>query len=189
MPCRGASCLKSLDLVSALLRSGPLAFSADMDMDMDVACLRSELLVLETMVSLVVTLCLSVRRSRSSVDLKLFVRGLPDSVLLCASRSWANLGDAIPPFSGLESKGLRVVLSVLMRGVRDDVFSPAAAPLDAPLPAPWVGFLVDADMFSDYIWRRGRIPLSWLHTLRRALQREWGWEWVMNLLAEGTMVR
>lgn len=135
MPCRGASCLKSLDLVSAFLRSEPLALSRT-DIDMDGACLRSGLLVLETMVSRVVTVCLSVRRSRSSMDLMPFVRGLPDSVLLCASRSWANLGDAFPPLCGFGSNGLREVLSVFMRGMRADVFSPAAAPLDAPLPAP-----------------------------------------------------
>lgn len=135
MPCRGASCLKSLDLVSALLRFGPLALSRT-DIDMDGACLRSGLLVLDTMVSRVVTTCLSVRRSRSSVDLMLFVRGLPDSVLLCGGLSWANLGDAIPPLCGFGSKGLRDVLSVFMRGTRADVFSPPAAPLDAPLPAP-----------------------------------------------------
>lgn len=170
MPCTEASCLKSFDRVSVPLRSGTLVLSVDTDMDG--ACLRMGLLVLEMRVSLVVTVCFSVRRSRSSADRMLFVRGLPDSALLCSSRSWLSpgLGDAFPApaavLCALASNGDRVVVLLLlsvpvlvfMRGARDVVaFSPAAAPF-VPLAAPWAEFLVvDADMFSGYIWRRGRV--------------------------------
>lgn len=93
MPCGGASCLGSFVLVSALLLpSVALVFSPVMDGP----CLRSGLLTLDTMVSRVVTVCLSVRRSRSSVDLMLFVRGLPDSVLLWAGRSGPDAGESAP---------------------------------------------------------------------------------------------
>lgn len=159
MPCRGASCLKSFDLVSALLRSATFALSVAADVENDGACLRSGLLVLETMVSRVVTVCFSVRRSRSSADLVVPVRGFPDNVLLCGNLSWANLGDAVPVFCDLESNGFRAVLSVLERAKRDDGLSPAAA-LFVALPAPWAGFLVDADMVLDYIWSRNRVPRS-----------------------------
>lgn len=93
MPCGGASCLGSLVLVSALLLpSAALALSADIDG----GYLRSGLLTLETIVSRVVTVCFSVRRSRSSVDLMLFVRALPDSVLFCAGRSGPDPGEFAP---------------------------------------------------------------------------------------------
>lgn len=122
LPCGGASCLDSLPLVSALrLPSVVLVFSVDM-------CLRSGLLTLEVIVSRVVTVCFSVRRSRSSVDLMLFVRALPDSVLLCDGRSGPGAGEFAPDFDCvLDSYWVLVVLLswVLMRGIRDDIFSPA----------------------------------------------------------------
>lgn len=91
MPCGGASCLGSLALVSALLLpSAALALSAA---DVDGGYLRSGLLTLDTIVSRVVTVCFSVRRSRSSVDLVLFVRVLPDNVLFCAGRSGPDAGE------------------------------------------------------------------------------------------------
>lgn len=123
LPCGGASCLGSLPLVSALrLPSVALVFSVDI-------CLRSGLLTLETIVSRVVTVCFSVRRSRSSADLMLFVRALPDNVLLCDERSGPGAGEFAPDLDCvLDSNCVLAVLLlswVFMRGIRDDIFSPA----------------------------------------------------------------
>lgn len=129
MPCGGASCLGSLVLVSALLLpSVGLVFSPAIDDP----CLRSGLLTLDTMVSRVVTVCLSVRRSRSSVDLMLFVRGLPDRVLLWAGRSGPDAGEFAPDLAWvLDSKWDLVVFSrswAFIWGILGEVRS-LAAPL------------------------------------------------------------
>lgn len=122
VPCRGASCLRSFDAVSAALLGSALA----LPVDTDGPCLRSGLLVLDVKVSRVVTVCFSVRRSLSSLDRMLFTRGLPDSVLLCGGRSGPDPGDSVPAFCDLDSNEVLVVLSrVFMRGIRD-VLSPAA---------------------------------------------------------------
>lgn len=124
MPCGSASCLGSFALVSALLLpSAALVLSADVDG----GYLRSGLLTLEAIVSRVVTVCFSVRRSRSSVDLMLFVRVLPDNVLFCAGRSGPDAGEFTLDLAWvLYSKWALVVFSwAAMRGTRDDVFSPA----------------------------------------------------------------
>lgn len=123
MPCGGASCLTSLVGVSPALLESALA----LPVDIDGPCLRSGLLVLDVKVSRVVTVCFSVRRSLSSLDRMLFTRGLPDNVLLCGGRSGPEPGDSVPAFCDLDSNEVLVVLSrVFMRGIRDDVLSPAA---------------------------------------------------------------
>lgn len=122
VPCGGASCLKSFDVVSAALLGSALA----LPVDIDGPCLRSGLLVLDVKVSRVVTVCFSVRRSLSSLDRMLFTRGLPDSVLLCGGRSGPDPGESVPAFCDLDSNEVLVVLSrVFMRGIRDDGLSPA----------------------------------------------------------------
>lgn len=121
VPCGGASCLKSFDAVSAALLGSALALLVDIDGP----CLRSGLLVLDVKVSRVVTVCFSVRRS--SLDRMLFTRGFPDSVLLWGGRSGPDPGESVPAFCDLDSNEVLVVLSrVFMRGIRDDVLSPAA---------------------------------------------------------------
>lgn len=123
VPCGGASCLRSLVGVSTALLESALA----LPVDIDGPCFRSGLLVLDVKVSRVVTVCFSVRRSLSSLDRMLFTRGLPDKVLLCGGRSGPEPGDSVPAFCDLESNEVLVVLSrVFMRGIRDDVLSPAA---------------------------------------------------------------
>lgn len=128
MPCGGIS-RGSFDLVSALLLPS-VGLDLSFGTDIDGTCLLSGLLTLEVRVSRVVTVCFSVRFSRSSVDFMLFGRGLPDSVLLCAGRSGAGAGEFGPDLWVFDSKDeVLVALScVLTRGTR---FSPAPAP--APL--------------------------------------------------------
>lgn len=95
---------------------------------MDGTCLLSGLLTLEVNVSRVVTVCFSVRRSRSSPGLMVFVRGLPDSVLLWAGRSGPEAGEFAPESCDRDAKvEVLVVFSwVLTRGAR---LSPAPAAL------------------------------------------------------------
>lgn len=159
MPCGGASGLRSFVLVSALLLpSAALALSADADG----ACLQSGLLTLETMVSRVVTVCFSVRRSRSSVDLTFLVRGLPDNVLLCAGRSGPDAGEFAPDLLWvLDSKWLLVVFSwAPMRGIRDDAFSPAE-PLLLLLSACRVLYDIVAADHIRVTTMGGSLPAHW----------------------------
>lgn len=102
MPCGGIS-RGSLNLVSALLLPS-VGLNLSLGTDMDGTCRLSGLLTLEVTVSRVVTVCFSVRLSRSSVDLMLFVRGLPDNVLLWARRSGAGAGEFGPASWVLDSK-------------------------------------------------------------------------------------
>lgn len=102
IPC-GVGSRGSLDLVSALLLpSEGLTFS--FGTDIDGTCLRSGLLTLEVRVSRVVTMCFSVRLSRSSVDFMLLVRGLPECVRLCEGRSGGGAGEFGPDLWVLDSK-------------------------------------------------------------------------------------
>lgn len=129
MPCGGTSYLGSLVLASAaLLPSDVLILSNDVD---GRCAARTGLLIFEIDVSRVVTVRFSVRRSRSSVDRMLFVRVLPDNVLLCDGRSGPEDGEFVPDFDCvLVSNCVLVVLSwVFMRGARDDTLSPVAGPL------------------------------------------------------------
>lgn len=135
VPCAGVSCLWSLGLVSALLLpSVALVFSV-------AVLLLSGLLIRDIVVSRVVTICFSVRRSRSSVDLMLFVLAVPDNVLLCAGRSGPDAGDLGPGFCC----DLAVFSWVLTRGMRDDIFSPAIEPF-AFLLSAWDEYLFEADI-------------------------------------------
>lgn len=131
MPWGAASCLGSLDLASALLLPSAVLVWAVGGIG-----LRSGLLTRETIVSRVVTVCLSVRFSRSSTDFMLFVRGLPDSVLLCAGRSSPDAGELPPGFCVREAFSWGFV-----RGIRADVLS-AVEPL-LLLLSP---YLVEADI-------------------------------------------
>lgn len=90
--------------------------------------------------------CFSVRRSRSSVDLMLFVLAVPDNVLLCAGRSGPDAGDLVPDFwCGLEAFSERFV-----RGMREDIFSPTIEPF-AFLLSAWDEYLFEADIAIDHI--------------------------------------
>lgn len=141
----GASCLWSFDLVSALLLP-----SAALPLSVDIFLL-SGLLILEIVVSRVVTMCFSVRRSRSSVDFIAFVRALPDCARLCGGRSVPAKGELGPDFwYVLDSNWVLVVSWVLMRGTRADVFSPADEPL-CLLLSVWDGYLFEADIIMNYI--------------------------------------
>lgn len=132
VPCRGASCLKSFEAVSAALLGSALA----LPVDIDGTCLRSGLFVLDVKVSRVVTVCFSVRRSLSSADRMLFTREVPDNVLLCGGRSDPDPGESVPAFCDLDSNEVLVVLSrVFMRGIRDDI-------------------LLGADMVARHVWTR-----------------------------------
>lgn len=102
VPC-GVGSRGSLDLVSALLLPSE-GLDLSFGTDIDGTCLRSGLLTLEVRVSRVVTMCLSVRLSRSSVDLMLFVRGFPECVRLCDGRSGGGTGEFGPDLWVLDSK-------------------------------------------------------------------------------------
>lgn len=122
----GGTSRGSLDLVSALLLLSAALFLS-FGTDIDGICLfLSGLLTLEVNVSRVVTVCFSVRRSRSSPGRIVFVRGFPDSVLLCVGRSGPEAGEFAPEFCVRDSKedALVVFSRVLTRGAR---LSPAPA--------------------------------------------------------------
>lgn len=120
-----------------------LAFSVDD------ALLLSGLLIRDIAASRVVIVCLSVRRSRSSVDLMLFVLAVPDNVFLCCGRSGPDAGDLMLGFCC----DLAVLSWVFIRGMREDIFSPAVEPF-AFLLSVWDGYLFKEDIAEFHsFWR------------------------------------
>lgn len=82
----------------------------------------------------------------------LFVLAVPDNVLLCGGRSGPDTGDLTPGFCC----GLAVFSWVLMRGGREDIFSPAVEPF-AFLLSTWDEYLFEEDIARVHRYRRMQV--------------------------------